>query len=237
MKNLSTFNLNIYGIKFRIKTLSSRVEYIRMIFRLFPDENFSKHAEEIEWLDGSELDLTLPLARHGIFCLHAGAFVNKKGVGVIVPGGAGSGKSTLVFFALRSGLKIVGDDVILCRRSGDKIQLLPYTSQMVLKRNNKHIIYDVLEHYPQDVFSDISPGKVVFPLITDNEKSSMEVIRGKKEKILRLIGSIGWIDDKSIREEEISILKELSFIPSYNLILGKDHNRRPELALEILEKV
>ena len=56
------------------------------------------------------------LARRGYGVLHAGAVAGPAGA-VVIRGGAGAGKSTMVAAALQSGLQVLGDETVLVSRS------------------------------------------------------------------------------------------------------------------------
>lgn len=56
------------------------------------------------------------LGRRAFTPLHAGAVVGRRGA-VVVRGGAGAGKSTLVAAALRDGLDVLGDESVLVSRA------------------------------------------------------------------------------------------------------------------------
>ena len=56
------------------------------------------------------------LARRGYGVLHAGAVAGPGGA-VVIRGGAGAGKSTMVAAALQSGFQVLGDETVLVSRS------------------------------------------------------------------------------------------------------------------------
>ncbi len=235
MDIISIYELNIYGVKVRIRTWSSRGHYISSMFGLFLDNDEGQPAEALDWFDKSDLDLALPLARYGIFGLHSGAFINKRKRGIILPAPAESGKTTLVFSCLKLGYKIAGDDVVLFCRDGSRIQFLPYLGHMFLKTNKGLERYDVIQRHGKEAFCPIHPDVLVFPSITDNEKTNLKVLKDKKEIFPRLLRSVYWAEDKATKEKQASMLNELSILPSYRLLIGKDNKTNPELAIKFLD--
>ncbi|MFC1979732.1 hypothetical protein ACFLVS_02530 [Chloroflexota bacterium] len=68
---------------------------------------------EAVWIEEDDLDILSILARHDIFAFHAAAYENGNGKGILLPGIAASGKTTIAFSALTTGYPFVGDDVAL----------------------------------------------------------------------------------------------------------------------------
>jgi tetratricopeptide (TPR) repeat protein len=66
------------------------------------------------------------LAVDGAFLLHAAA-VQRDGTAVLVPGGSGGGKSTLVLGVLQAGWRVLSDDLVILRASpsGAEVRGLP----------------------------------------------------------------------------------------------------------------
>jgi hypothetical protein len=66
------------------------------------------------------------LGPHGRFVLHGGAF-QREGRAVIVLGGSGMGKSTLILGALQNGFNVLADDLVVVRRgpSGPLVSGIP----------------------------------------------------------------------------------------------------------------
>lgn len=62
------------------------------------------------------------LAPSGKVVLHAGAFLDRAGA-VVVLGGTGAGKSTLVYAARQHGRGVLGDDLVVLVRNGDAVQV------------------------------------------------------------------------------------------------------------------
>jgi tetratricopeptide (TPR) repeat protein len=93
------------------------------------------------------------LAPHGRFVLHAGA-IQRDGFGVLVLGGSGKGKSTLILAALQDGWSVLSDDLAVVR-SGPSGPLVSGIPKPIL------VSGDVLDD-PTPVTLD-SRGRVMLP--------------------------------------------------------------------------
>ena len=231
-------DLNIHGVRLRIKARQlEKIHRLESLCSLFLLPNESEPEIEVEWIDEDELDILSLLARHDIFAFHAGAYENGNGKGILLPGRAASGKTTIAFSALTSGYPFVGDDVVLCRRDRNDFQLLPFKSYLFLKQGEKSEKYSAPEHYPKDVFCATYARVVVFPQIVREEESAVKRISDKRTVLTGLLRTALWVRDNVSRKRQASILEELCTLPAYNLFLGNDHKRRPQLAIELLDRI
>lgn len=192
---------------------------------------------EAEWIGEDDLDLLSLLARHDMFAFHAAAYENGNGNGILLPGRASCGKTTIAFSALSSGYPFVGDDVVLCRRDREGFNLLPLKSYLSLKQGGESQAYYVLEHYPRDVFCTTYARVIVFPQIVREEESAIKRIGDKRTVLVGLIRTASWGRDNALRRRQASILEELCTLPAYSLFLGKNHEARPRLAVELLDRI
>ena len=229
-----TLTLNLHGVVVKMLADSREQEkWLKARHRLF------LVPEDLGPSAGVPLtEIGLLLARHGLFSLHAAAFRNKGGLGILAVGESGSGKSTVAFSALSSGYPYVCDDVALCRQDEHGILLLPFTNQIGIKLElDNTVYYDVLEHHPKDVFCQMSPDVVVFPHITHRRVSTLEKVTDEKTIHHTLVENIFWGTDKSLRQEQAYLLGQLSRLPAYTLLLGKDHKQNPQVAIDLLNEV
>jgi hypothetical protein len=233
-----TCQLNVHGVRVGIKARQpEKIHRLESLYGLFLVPSESEPETEPQWIDEDELDLLSFLARHDIFAFHAAAYENGNGKGILLPGRAASGKTTIAFSALSSGYPFVGDDVALCRQDKKGVRLLPFKSYLSLKQGEENRIYHVLEHYPKDVFCSTYAQVIVFPRIVGEEQSDIRRISEKGAVFLGLLGTAVWVREKVFRRRQASILGELCTLPAYNLFLGNDHKRRPEVAIDLLDRI
>jgi hypothetical protein len=90
------------------------------------------------------------LKRRGYYGLHAAA-VTKDGAGYLLPGGAGSGKTTLALGLIKQGFAYLADDKLLLRREDDAILALAFTRHFNIDPQISH-------YYPELHFlNDLDP--------------------------------------------------------------------------------
>jgi len=233
-----TCDLNIHGVRLRIKARQpEEIQRLESLYSLFLLPSEPEPETEAEWIDGDDLDLLSLLARHDMFAFHAASYVDGSGKGILLPGRAGSGKTTIAFSALSSGYRFVGDDVVLYRQDGKDLSLLPFKSYLSLKQGEERQAYNVLEHYPRDVFCTTHARVMVFPQIVSDEESAIIRISDRRTILLGLLRTSIWVKDNALRKKQASILGELCSLPAYDLFLGKNHKRRPRLAIELLDRI
>lgn len=233
-----TCDLNIHGVRLRIKARQQeKIHQLESLCSLFLLPAESESRVETEWTDEDEVDILSLLARHDIFAFHAAAYVNINGKGILLPGKAASGKTTVAFSALTSGYHFVGDDIVLCRRDSNDLRLLPFKSYLFLKQGGESEKYYVAEHYPKDVFCTTYARVIVFPQIVSKEESVITKNSDVRAVLTGLLRTSIWVRDNDSRGRQASILEELCTLPAYNLFLGNDHNRRPQLAIELLDRI
>jgi len=238
MKPMYTCDLNIHGVRLRIKARQQeKIHQLESLCSLFLLPAESESRVETEWTDEDEVDILSLLARHDIFAFHAAAYVNINGKGILLPGKAASGKTTIAFSALTSGYPFVGDDVVLCRRDSNDFRLLPFKSYLFLKHGEESEKYYVSEHYPEDVFCTTYARVIVFPQIVSEEESVITKNSDMRAVLTGLLRTSIWVRDNDSRGRQASILEELCMLPAYNLFLGNDHKRRPQLAIELLDRI
>lgn len=231
-----TCDLDIHGVRLRIKAKQpEKIRTLESLCRLFIASNEGE--TQVECIEEDDPDLLSFLAKRDIFAFHSGAYVNGNGKGVLLPGKGGSGKSTIAFCALSSGYPFVGDDVVLCRRDEELLIMLPFKSYLLLKQGGKSETYQVLDHHPRDAFCSAYADIIVFPQIVKDEESTVERITDRRDIFSSLLRTAVWVRESDLRRRQASILEQLSTLPAYNLFLGKNHKRRPQLAIELLDGI
>ncbi len=99
------------------------------------------------------------LKHRGFFGLHAAALV-RDGAGYLLPGGAGSGKTTVALSLLKEGFRYLADDKVLLRNRGNGIEALAFTRRF-------NVDPDIGQHFSELSFlEDLQPlpGSIKRPL-------------------------------------------------------------------------
>jgi hypothetical protein len=233
-----TCELNIYGVCLRVKSEQSEaIQRLRTMLGLFVLPDGTIRGNHVDWVNEANLDILDFLSRKDMYGFHASSYENKKGKGILLPGRKASGKTTIAFSALSAGYPVVGDDVVIYRCEGNDLDLLPFKSYFLLKDNGKVHIYDVLEHYPRNVFRNTNARLIVFPSIKSNEATELKEIDDRKSIISKLIENFVWIQDPVFRKKQASVLERFCKLPAYDLSLGTDHKREPQIAIELLDEL
>lgn len=189
--------------------------------------------------------LTKQLIRRKICCVHAAA-VSKNNSGILFPGKAGSGKTTLSIILTKSGFKFLADDypIILGKNSDFEIFTLPLRLKVrpdTLKQFPEFQTYvrekgvqverpfiDVTEIYSDCLVKKAKLKFIAFPILTSGPTDFKRI--SKEEALKKLIPCI--FDpfphvqkDTSIRKELFEIAYNLvNSLDCYYLFVGKDTN-------------
>lgn len=178
------------------------------------------------------------LQSRGVFVMHSAAFSDRSGKGFLFPGQHASGKTTIAFTALQSGCSIVADDVLLLRREGQDIVLLPFLAVLSFEEGKPtKRMFDVLRHYPREAFKPaINPRFVLFPKVTQQPTTTVTRIPDKRRVFELLLTHSLLVEEKSHQAQQLKILWEMAGrLASYELYLGQDHHASPEVLHDILE--
>jgi hypothetical protein len=236
---MHTCILNIHDVYIKVNARQpDTIQRIEDLYNLFLLPDTPDVIPEFELTSDDEGDLFTILAQKGMVALHAAAYENINGHGILLPGGAGSGKTTIAFSALTSGYPFIGDDVILCHYNGEGFNLLPFKSYLHLKQNSKTQKYNILEHYPREIFCKTYAKAIVFPRITTDGVTTIKKFNeSRKTTFIKLLKNCVWVKDAPLRKKQASLLEELCTLPVYDLFLGSDHKKRQQLAIELLDGI
>jgi hypothetical protein len=236
---MHTCILNIHGVYIRVNARQpDTIQRIEDLYNLFIMPDTPDFTPEFELTSDDEGDLFTILAQKGMLAIHAAAYENANRQGLLLPGGAGSGKTTIAFSALTSGYPFIGDDVILCHFNGEGFNLLPFKSYLHLKENGKTEKYDILEHYPRDIFGKTYVKALVFPRITTDGITTIRKRSGNRKPVfIELLKNCIWVKDAPLRKKQASLLEVFCTLPAYDLFLGTDHKKRQKLAIELLDGI
>ncbi len=210
-------NLSLYGLKAQIscKKAEDRLglaEILRFFItesKIVPDVkiNFVKK----QFLMEVGRFFWPRLAKKGIWTLHTGGF-NYKG-GVLVPGLSNSGKSTTTYSALQSGLKIIGDDVVLIRSKGDELEMLPVYGTIFFRDNP---IKPKADQFKSGILK-----RIIFPVKT-SKPSFIKPIKKEIDVLKLLTAQVLWAYDKRTQKKQKDFIERLLLYPAYKLYWNED---------------
>lgn len=181
--------------------------------------NFSCLVEAIPFATPDEL------AANGFYAIHGAGIELRRPRGVLFIGPAGTGKSTIAIAAVRSGRRIVSDDVALLRLRQDGVSAYPYLPFVVTKDETGARIqgYEDFDHFAG--FCAIHVCAVLFPRIDPGTNEFQLVSTPPTRTLLRLVRQSAWPLRKDHREGMGLALRKLAELPAYELLMPK----RPDL--------
>lgn len=184
--------------------------------------------------------LTQLLKRQGVFCLHA-AGLEYQGRGVIIPGGGGQGKTTLMLALLRSGFRYLSDDCPLVRERGAQMELLPLPMPIEVTGRTVEVFPELRgagsgilrqgvwkkSFDPHDLYRDCSgspcrPAMMLFPHIVDLPHSCLEPL--SKPGALEALMAQPRVaqEPETVRREFLALSRLVQQVDSYRVHFGRD---------------
>lgn len=179
----------------------------------------------------------------GFFGLHAGAVV-RDGVGYLLPGASGSGKTSVCLALTRAGFGYLTDDFLLLRADADGLRGVPcfrtfkidasWASRFAelsflndLPPSDGKRMFDPEACYPGSHVPSIRPAVIVFPaIVTDDDSTVREVSR--REAFSRLLPQIRLSADHRAAAAHLSLLGALvRDCVAFELRHGADFLRAP----------
>lgn len=194
------------------------------------------------------------LKRRGFYTLHATA-LEKNGLGILIPGCSGRGKTTAFVSLLRSGYRCLSDDHPLLHEPHGELELLAFEEKVDITENSlkffpefqnagKDILpdglwkrYFFIEDFYKDGFAmSCQPRMLLFPQVVDSPISRVEPLP-KARALEELLPETMDVFDKTIAKQEFSFLSRLvNQLDCYQLYFGHDVLELPNLITPLLEK-
>jgi hypothetical protein len=195
------------------------------------------------------------LRRRELYTIHATA-LEKNGLGILIPGNSGRGKTTSFISLLRSGYRYLSDDHPLFRDAGDHAELLPFPIKINVTEDTiaffpelrdapDHLLHPRFpkrafyaeEVYPTSIGACCRPALVLFPQVVDAPRSHLEPLPKSRAMELLLPQALLVYDAEVARREFQVLAKVVQQVDCYRLHFGRDIPDLPKLITPLLEQM
>jgi hypothetical protein len=194
------------------------------------------------------------LRPHGLYSLHAAGLISPSGLGLLVVGPSGRGKSTLAIGLIREGWSYLSDDAVLLRGNIDGVEVLSCRRSFYIDAARAHDYADlplaeeapdsnggtrrrigVAERYAPQFASRCVPRVVVFPRLAPRGESALRRLDKARALGVLLSQSAPQLFDRPTMSAHLEVLSTLlQQTDIYELEAGVDLHRHPaKLALLI----
>jgi hypothetical protein len=228
------------------------------IIKLNPTMREAKGFFRKEALNDSAKLLTLitaPLAEilkyQRLYSLHSAALYS-NGVGYLVSGGSGSGKTTTSLSMVSEGFKYVSDDAVLLEETNGDITVHSVCSTFnidkdlaerfpdvvkekdMLVKNKAKVSVAISEIFPDSFISYLRPDVILFPEITSNKKSQIYPI-GQMEVYVRLLRQTVLAVDNEVSKNQLKTIERLvKQTQGFDLLSGRDIFENPKRFINLI---
>lgn len=193
------------------------------------------------------------LKRRDLYTFHATA-LERQGLGVLIPGYSGSGKTTAFLSLLRSGYRYLSDDHPFLRADRGHVELLPFPMKInvtdttmsffpELRRAGPRLIhpsrpkayFHYEDVYPGPLGSACEPAIILFPHVIDAPVSCLELL-SKSAALNEILPHCLLVFDPHVAKKEFEALVTLiRQADCYRLHFGQDVLDLPRLVDPLLE--
>jgi len=193
------------------------------------------------------------LKRRALYTFHATA-LEKHGLGVLIPGYSGRGKTTTFLSLLRSGYRYLSDDHPFLRADGGHLDLLPFPMKInvtdrtisffpelrdaspgMVHQGNPKRYFHVEDIYPGPLGSVCAPAVILFPNVVDASHSSLEPL-SKQAALKEILPHCLLVYDPEVAKKEFQALTCLvRQADCYRLHFGRDLLDLPKLVDPLVE--
>jgi len=197
--------------------------------------------------------LTELLKWKGFYTIHATG-LEKDGLGVLIPGDSGRGKTTTFLSLLRSGYRCLSDDHPFIHKNRNGIEVLAFPVKVDVTENTINLFPELREpsaplhkgvvkryFYVEDVYpngtgNSCIPKIILFPHVVDRSTSWLEPI-SKKQALEDLLPQALLVYDREVGKQEFQTLSQLvQQVECYRLHFGRDVLDVPNLIDPLLKK-
>ncbi len=194
------------------------------------------------------------LKRQRLYSLHSAALYS-NGVGYLVSGESGSGKTTTSLCMVSEGFKYVSDDALLLEETNGDIMAHSMFNTFNIDR-------DLAEHFPcvvkeedipikkgakvsvniSEIFPDsfipyLRPDVIIFPRITSDRKSQVYPI-GQMEVYARLLQQTVLAVDNDVSRNQLKAIERLvKQTQGFDLLSGRDIYENPKRFISLIRDI
>ncbi len=201
------------------------------------------------------LGLLILLRGQGLYGLHANA-VKRDGMGLVIVGDSGAGKTTLTLALIREGWGYLSDDAIVLRSCGEQVEALAFrrgfavtdrTASFFPELASPQVVYrpvrdgkrlaDVSSLFPDSFSYSCVPSAVVFPRIAPTRRGESKLTPIEKTGAMArlIVQSPGIATDKELVSRQMATLSLLvEQAQCYELLVGSDVYERPREVSDLL---
>ncbi|GIW46956.1 MAG: hypothetical protein KatS3mg078_0833 [Deltaproteobacteria bacterium] len=190
----------------------------------------------------------------GLYFLHSAALYG-NGIGYLVSGDGGCGKTTISISLVREGFKYVSDDSLLLEEIGEEVVVHPLYTNFHIDQNlaecfpeiagdkclsipeGSKVSVDISKIFPDSFIPHLRPDIIITPKITYNEKSQLYPI-SQLEVYKRLLKQIPLAVDKEVSKNQLNALEKLvKQTTCFELLSGKDIHKDPKRLVSLICEV
>ena len=189
----------------------------------------------------------------GFFPLHAIA-LEKDGLGILIPGSSGRGKTTTCLALLRAGYRCLSDDHPLVHENGNGLEVLSFPEKIDVTDNTINLFpelrnagsllhqgmrkrfFYVEDLYPGGTGDTCVPAILLFPHVVDSPTSRLEPL-SKRQTLETLLPEGLLVTDPDVAKREFQTYSRLvETTDGYRLHFGRDVLDLPQLINPLLER-
>lgn len=194
------------------------------------------------------------LKYHNLYFLHSAALY-RNGIGYLISGDGGCGKTTTSLSLVREGFRYVSDDSLFIRELNGKIIVCPlYTSFYIdldlaerfadiFRGNGLHITdgakvsVDISQTFSGSFIPYIRPDVIIFPRINTNGESQLYPI-SRMEVYTRLLKQTVLSADSIVSRNQITALEKLvKQTVGFEFLSGRDIYENPKKVISLIYQI
>ena len=193
------------------------------------------------------------MRRHGVYPIHSGG-VAHRGKGLVIAGGSGAGKSTLAVHLVRAGFEFLSDDRCLLHKENghyqavgihDLARIYPenvsdapelHHLSRDFQENHGKKQYDILDLYPDRTTSSVTVRKIILPRWNGHGASRIRRISPREAAVQLFPQSVEILFPESASTQFQFVGELAERVPAFQMELGDDRPRWPDLVKEVMEE-